>query len=386
MTHLARAVAIGGVGYSPITRGGGVDPRAIALTACRAALDDAGAGARDIDAIFEYRIDAESPDCHYVQRALGVPDLAAYADVMASGPSGLASVLSAITAVASGACECALVFRCFTELAGRMGRVQETASQVGGRDQFLAPYGISRAFVAHNIAMKMRRRIHELGGSPDDFGVVAVNARRWSQDNPRAALRQPLTLADYRAGKVIADPLRIYDCDYPVNGACAVIVTTTERARSLRRQPIHVDAIAYGTGGDDDWLFADRFLSGGMQACADRLWGRSSFRPADVQVGGIYDGFTYSLVAWIEALGICAPGEFHDWVDGGRRIGPGGSFPINTAGGHLAEGRLHGVNLLAEVVLQLRGECGVRQVPDARVGVVTSGLGPQCGALVLHGA
>jgi hypothetical protein len=104
---------------------------------------------------------------------------------------------------------------------------------------------------------------------------------------------------------------------------------------------------------------------------------------ADVDVAQVYDGFTHIAISWVEALGLCGIGEFHDWVDGGRTIGPGGAMPLNTYGGQLGAGRLHGLGFLTEAVAQLRGEAGERQVPDARVAVAAGAHGPQAGALVL---
>jgi acetyl-CoA acetyltransferase len=212
-----------------------------------------------------------------------------------------------------------------------------------------------------------------------------VNARRWSALNPRALLREPLSMDDYLGSRMIAEPLRLLDCDYPVNGACATIFTSAERARDLRQLPVLVDSMAYGTGPEVDWVFSGDFLYGGTIPCAKRLWERSSYGPADIDVAQIYDGFTTVALQWIEALGFCGIGEFGDWIGDGSRIGPGGDLPMNTSGGQLAEGRLHALGFLNEAVLQLRGQAGVRQVPDARVSVVASGLYPQCGAMVLTG-
>jgi acetyl-CoA acetyltransferase len=177
----------------------------------------------------------------------------------------------------------------------------------------------------------------------------------------------------------------LFDCDYPVNGACAAIITTAERAADLRRKPVLVDAMAYASGAHPDvaWAFSDDFLFGSTRACAERLWSRASVTAADIDVAQIYDGFTHITISWIEALGFCGIGEYSGWVDGGRRIGPGGDLPMNTSGGHLAEGRVHGLQFLNEAVLQLRGECGRRQVPDARTAVVTNAHGPQSGAMIL---
>ena len=125
---------------------------------------------------------------------------------------------------------------------------------------------------------------------------------------------------------------------------------------------------------------------GGTVDCANRVWRRSAVTVADVDVAQIYDGFTPVTVSWVEALGVCSRGEFGDWVGDGSRLGPRGDFPLNTAGGQPAEGRLHGISFLNEAVLQLRGQCTDRQVPGAQVAIVASGLYPQCGAMVLTGA
>ena len=217
----------------------------------------------------------------------------------------------------------------------------------------------------------------------DDFGRIAVNARRWSALNPRAVLRDALTMDDYLSSRMVVDPLRVLDCDYPVNGAVATVITTAERANDLRQPAVLVDAMAYATGRGADWVFDVDFLYGGMFNCAERLWRRSSLTLDDVDVAEVYDGFTPVTVAWIEALGACGRGEFGDWVGDGSRLAPGGDFPLNTAGGQLAEGRLHGIGFLNEAVLQLRGQCENRQVQDARVALVASGVYPQCGAMVL---
>ena len=177
---------------------------------------------------------------------------------------------------------------------------------------------------------------------------------------------------DYLDSRVIADPLVLFDCDYPVNAACAAILTTAERAADLRQPAVLVDALAYGTGSRPDWLYTDDFLFGGTIPCARELWRRSSVTAADVDVAELYDGFTHIAISWLEALGLCGIGEFHDWVDDGARIGPGGSMPLNTYGGQLAAGRMHGLAFLNEAVLQVRGDAGERQVPGARVAVVAN--------------
>jgi acetyl-CoA acetyltransferase len=251
-----------------------------------------------------------------------------------------------------------------------------------GPAQFSAPYGFGGGLI-QGMGMRKQRRISELGGSSEDYGRIAVNARAWGSLNERAVLRDRLTMEDYLSSRPIADPLVLLDCDYPVNGACAAILTTAERAADLAQPAVLIDALAYGTGANPDWVYAEDFLFGGTRDCSERLWSLSSVGPEQVDVAELYDGFTHITISWIEALGLCGIGEFGDWVDEGRRIGPGGQLPLNTHGGQLSEGRLHGLGFLTEAVLQLRGQCENRQVPDAQVAVVANAHGPQCGAMVL---
>jgi len=380
-----RDVAIAGVGSSAITRDGSDAVERLAIDACVAALDDAGLAASDVDGMFQYSFGWDSPDCHYMQRALGIPDLAAYADIGAMGPSGLAGALAGIAAVASGACETAVVFRAISQRAGNTGSYGgggAPSGAMGDNLRFTVPYGYAPIIPA--IAMMMRRRIEELGGAIEDYGYIAINARRWSAMNERAALREPVSMDGYLNSRILAEPLRLLDCDYPVSGATAVVVTSAERARDMRKQPVVVDATAYATGPTPDWIQAEDFMFGATRRCAERLWSRASVTAQDVDLACLYDGFTHITISWLEALGFCGIGDAGAFIDQGRRIGPGGALPLNPHGGQLAEGRLHGLRHLAEATSQLRGECGPRQVLGAKVAVVTNGHGPQCGALVLR--
>lgn len=383
MSGLTRGVAVAGVGYSQISRRLPLDVNRLTFTACKSALDDAGLAPADVDAVVEYQFGrGDSPTAIGAQRLLGIPNLNMFNDIMGSGPSGLASAMDAAMAIASGVCETALVYRCMTRSAGHSGAVQPGPSPAGGPLQYTAPYGLGGGII-QTMGMRKQRRIEELGGSEEDYGHVAINARRWGGHNDRAVLRDPITMDDYLASRPVADPLRLLDCDYPVSGCCAAVLTTAERAADLAQTPVLVDAVAYGTGSRPDWTFGGDLLFGGSRECAQRLWSKSSVGPADVDVAEIYDGFTHITISWIEALGFCGIGEFGGWVDKGRTIGPGGSLPLNTHGGQLSEGRMHGLAFLTEATLQLRGQCGDRQVEGAEVAVVANALGPQCGAMVL---
>ncbi|AXI76304.1 thiolase family protein [Peterkaempfera bronchialis] len=376
----ARTATVVGVGYSSVHRALGVDTRPLAVDACLGALDDAGLATSDIDAIFEYP-GVGTQNATLVQRLLGIGDLKAYADIGGTGPSGLAAALSAVAAVESGICEVALVYRSVDREWGQQSGTV-VAPPANGPAQFQTPYGDFGGIIPA-IGMKKFRRLAELGGSEEDYGWIAVNARRWAALNERAVLRTPVTMDDYLESRFVAEPLRLLDCDYPVTGVCATVITTAERARDLAAIPVTVDSSAFGTGSRPDWTFTDDFIFGGTIGCAQRLWENASVSVGDVDVAELYDGFTHITLSWVEALGFCGIGEFGDWVDSGKRIAPGGDLPLNTNGGQLAAGRLHGLAFLNEAVEQLRGDCGERQVPDARVAVVANAHGPQCGAMVL---
>lgn len=369
--------AVVGVGYSKICREKGIDGRPLAVAASRAAISDAGLTARDIDGVFEYAGDESAID---MARMLGIPDLAVYSDYTPRGPSGLAAALGAHMAVLSGACNIALVVRSVTREWGQMsGRALPSAA---GPWQWEFPYGVAGGIIPL-MGMRKQRRMATLGTKDEDYGRISLNGRRWSSLNERAVMREMLTMDDYLGSRYVSEPLRLLDCDYPVTGACAVVITTGDRAADAPKRPVWIDAIAMGTGWKPDFTYSDDFLFTGTRPCADTLWKRSSVTVADVDVAELYDGFTHVAMSWVEAMGFCQIGEFGDWVDNGATIGPGGALPMNTSGGQLAEGRLHGLGFLAEGVAQLRGECGPRQVADARVALVANGFGPQCASLVL---
>lgn len=380
-----RGVAIAGIGYSTVHRGASPAAEKLTLDATRSALADAGLRPIDIDGIFEYQYASDSPITIWLQRTLGTQDLKAYADIGASGQSGTAALVYAIAAVAAGDCDTALAFRTVQQSMANQGHfATPTGSPPGGfpfHDEFLAPYGSFN--IIPSIGMRMQRRAAELGGKPEDYGLIALNARRWASMNERAVMRKLLSMDDYLGSRMLCDPLRLLDCDYPVSGSCAIVVTTENRARDLRQPVVVVDSRATATG-DGDWMFGTHFMQGGAVKCAQRLWADASVGLNDIDLACLYDGFTYMTLTWLEALGFCKPGEAGDWMEGGRKIGPGGDLPLNTMGGQLAEGRLHGLSFIAEATHQLRGQAGERQVPDAKAAVVCTAFGPGVACFVLR--
>ena len=168
-----------------------------------------------------------------------------------------------------------------------------------------------------------------------------------------------MTLEDYLSARMISDPLCLYDCDVPVDGAVAFIVSASSGPLIDVRRSLRFEAM--GTAG-------------GFEACAEMMWSRTDLRPVDVDAAEIYDGFVVYAIRWLEALGLTPHNETGPFIEGGGRISLDGELPISTGGGQLSAGRLHGYGALHEACVQLRGEGGGRQVARVpEVVVVTSG-------------
>jgi acetyl-CoA acetyltransferase len=183
---------------------------------------------------------------------------------------------------------------------------------------------------------------------------------------------------------MIAEPLCLYDCDVHCDGSTALVVSHADYAGDARGAVVHVDALGTAPSARAELAQQPDLLPG--RRAAEQLWNRTELRPGDVDVVGLYDGFSILTLLWLEALGFCGIGESGAFVDGGDRIALGGDLPLNTNGGQLSGGRLHGLGFAHEVCLQLRGEAGARQVPDAGVGIVAVGAVPYVGCMLLRRA
>jgi acetyl-CoA acetyltransferase len=242
-----------------------------------------------------------------------------------------------------------------------------------------------RAYSAANwIAMNAQRHFHEYGTTREQLAWIALNARRNAAGNPNAIYRDPLSLDEYLAARLISTPFCLFDCDVPCDGATAMIVSRVERARDLRRPPLRVEAVGSALRGRPSWDQFDDLTTMALRDAAKMLWERTDLRPADVDVAELYDGFSFIALAWLEALGFCKKGEGGPFIAGGARIALDGEIPLNTNGGQLSGGRLHGFGFLHEACVQLWGEGGARQVPnDPRVAIAAAGGGPLGGCLLL---
>ncbi|MGP3910487.1 thiolase C-terminal domain-containing protein [Nonomuraea sp. 10N515B] len=375
--------AIAGVGYTPFTKDSGVSTLTLACRAVLAALEDAGLTADDVDGLATHRVGDSAPPT-LVGPALGLTDLAWHLDQFGGGSVSHAVVGQAALAVAAGLAETVVCYRAINARSefrmGGTGRGVPASPEV----QYQAPYG----YVAppQQYAMYARAHMLKYGTKAEHFGHLAVTQRANAAKNPRALMRTPITLDDYLASRWIAEPFRLLDCCLETDGACAVVVTTAERARSLRRPPVLISAAAWG-GGTSHLSAPDADPTVTAAAVlAPRLYAQAGLGPEDVDVAEIYDCFTYSVIVQLEDYGFCAKGEGGPYVASGATA-LDGPLPVNTHGGFLSEGYVHGVNHIAEAVSQLRGDAGDRQVPGAEVALSTAQPGyilPATSALILR--
>ncbi|MEV4895244.1 acetyl-CoA acetyltransferase, partial [Nonomuraea sp. NPDC055795] len=297
-----------------------------------------------------------------------------YLDQFGGGSVSHAVAGQAALAVAAGLADTVVFYRAINARSEfRMGQAANPSPEV----QYQAPYGLT-APVQH-FALAARAHMLRYGTTEEHLGQIAVRQRAHAAKNPRALMRTPITLDDYLASRWIAEPFRLLDCCLETDGACALVITTAERARSLRRTPVLISAAAWG-GGQSFLSGADPTVSAAA-TLAPRLYGQAGLTPADIDVAQLYDCFTYSVLVQLEDYGFCAKG------DGGPFAASGEGPPVNTHGGFLSEGYVHGINHLAEAVSQLRGDAGDRQVPGARVALSTSQPGyilPATSALILR--
>jgi acetyl-CoA acetyltransferase len=231
------------------------------------------------------------------------------------------------------------------------------------------------------LALLVKRYMHLYGTKPEQMAEIALNARANANRNPKAVMySRPLTLEDYMRGRWIAEPLRLYDCCLETDGACAVVVTSRDRARDVKSRSVDILAVAHGSG--PGWgsgplgshnMPEDDYLSTNGKRLATELFATAGLSPKDIDVAQIYDHFSGLVLMALEDYGFCGSGEAGEFISGGR-IRPDGKLPLNTSGGQLSEAYVHGMNLLIEGVRQLRGD-STTQVKGARTCLVTGGLG-----------
>ncbi|MER6911392.1 lipid-transfer protein [Streptomyces sp. NPDC000594] len=376
---LGGRAAVAGIGATEFSKDSGRSELRLAAEAVRAALDDAGLRPADVDGLVTFTMDT-SPEITVAQ-AVGIGELSFFSRVHYGGGAACATVQQAALAVATGVAEVVVCYRAFNERSGRRfgaGVRDRAPTAEGVALGWGMPFGLLTP--ASWVAMAAQRYLHTYGLAPEVLGHVAVTARRHAARNPAAYFHgRPITLADHAASRWIAEPLRLLDCCQETDGGQAIVVTGVERARELRRPPAVIVAAAQGAARGQEQMtgFYRGDLTGlpEMGVVARRLWRNSGLTPGDIDVGIVYDHFTPFVLMQLEEFGFCGRGEGAGFV-------AEGALPLNTHGGQLGEGYLHGMNGVAEAVRQIRGT-SVNSVPGASRVLVTAGTGVPTSGLIL---
>jgi acetyl-CoA acetyltransferase len=398
---LSGRTAIAGIGQTEFSKESGRTELRLACEAVRAALDDAGVNAGDVDGLVTFTMD--SSEEMEVARNLGIREVSMFTRVPYGGGAAAGTVMQAAMAVATGVAEVVVCYRAFNERSGN--RFGNMSGRVGTLPLWLswyAPYGLMTP--AAWVALHARRYMHTYGVTNEDFGRIAVVDRKHAathadfgrsavvdrahaSTNPDAWFyERPITLEDHQASRWIVEPvLRLLDCCQESDGGVALVVTSTERARDLGQAPAVITAAAQGATFDGETMtsYYRDDLTGlpEMGVVGRRLWKMSGLTPAEISTAFLYDHFTPFVLMQLEELGFCGRGEAKDWATV-ERLSVGGELPINTSGGLLGEAYIHGMNGITEVVRQIRGT-SCNQVANVEHALVTAGTGVPTSGLIL---
>jgi acetyl-CoA acetyltransferase len=386
-SELKDKAAIVGIGATEFSKNSGRSELQLAVECISAAIADAGLTHADIDGICNFTMD-NNPAIE-VNRHLGGGDLKFFSRIHYGGGAACATIQQAAMAVTIGVADTVVCYRAMNERSmQRFGvGVQDRPPLPTAENAhfgWYAPYGLLTP--ASWVAMSARRYMVTYGATSEDFGRVSVADRKHAATNPKAWFYgKPITLADHQSSRWIIEPLRLLDCCQESDGAVAVVVTSLERARDLRREPAVIRAAAQGATREQQMMtgyYADDITGlPEMGLVARQLYETAGIGPKDVQTAVIYDHFTPFVLSQLEEFGFCARGEAKDFVKDGN-IEIGGGLPINTHGGQLGEAYIHGMNGVAEAVRQIRGTA-VNQVAGVQHVVVTAGTGVPTSGILL---
>jgi acetyl-CoA acetyltransferase len=373
--------AIVGIGQTRFAKRLEESEKALACRAVLAALDDAGIEPHEVDALASYTM--EETDEVELAKAIGAGDVTFFSRIGFGGGGSCATVAHLAMAVATGQASVGVAWRSRKRGSGRRPWTN-TVQQLPTPAQWTRPFGLLRP--ADEIGMLARRYMHEFGATRDHLFNVALACRNRANQNPAAIMyERPMTREMYMDARWISEPLCLYDNCLETDGALACVVVSAERARDCRNRPVYVHSAAQGLPAQHHGMinyWNDDPLTGPAWTAARQLWKTADFGPGDVDVAQIYDAFTPLIPLSLEGYGFCGRGEGAAYTEGGA-LELGGRLPINTGGGGLSEGYVHGFNLINEGVKQLRGS-STAQVPDAATCLVTAGEGVPTSALLLR--
>ena len=386
-----KQVCITGAGQSAVGRPSSRSAMQLTMDACYQAVADAGLRMSDIEGVGTYPGKfsqgggigpVSTTDAAF---ALGIKPK--YVISSADGHSHMGPMFAAMWAIANGIARHVLIFRAIHQATARLASRESTllsgsgSARVDGNNAWTVPFNARSP--ANTFALFAQAYFDKYGATSEQLGAIAVNGRKMAQHNPNAIFRKPITLDDYMASRVISSPLRLYDCDSHVDGATALLLSHQDTVKGLRNPPIRIEAIGMSLGGIGAGVYQGDFTSLACHEAGEQLWSRTDLKPDDVDCAQIYDGFSIHVLLWMEGLKLVPRGEAARFVEGGGRIGLEGELPLNTSGGQLSAGRLHGYGHTHEATVQLWGRGGGRQVRDARTCLVANG-GYGFGAMLLR--
>jgi acetyl-CoA acetyltransferase len=377
--------AIVGIGQTAFGKGLEDSELSLACQAISLALDDCGIAPGEVDGLASFSMEPGREV--EVAKNLGMGNITFFSQVGYGGGAGCGVVTHAAMAVATGQCEVAVAWRA-RKRASKASRPWANVSQrIGVEDngQWSRPWGLIRP--VDEVAMLMRRYMHEYGATRDHLANVALAFRKHANRNPAATMyEKTLTREQYMDARWISEPLCLFDTCLETDGALAAVIVSAERAKDLPRTPAYIHAGAQGIPPQHQTMinyFNDDPLMGPSWATAIQLWKYSDYKAEDVQVAQIYDAFSPLIPLSLEGYGFCERGEGAEFTNDGALEWPDGRLPTNTSGGGMSEAYVHGFNLVLEGVKQIRGT-STAQVEDCNVSFVTSGEGVPTSALLLR--
>jgi acetyl-CoA acetyltransferase len=356
---LAGKVTVVGVGTTRYGKLPEYDAYDLGVWALKAALEDCGLGFEDIDGLIINRI----PDYQRFGELTGINPRYVTITPGQGRFSGIC-IQTAVAVIAAGlASTVALVYGNNGRSAGDAYGGASDAYGSGGAGLWF-PYGMTSPGAFH--ALMMRRHMEEFGTTTDQLGTIAATFRRHASLNPDAVMRTPFTLEEYRAARYICEPLRLLDYCLINDGGVAMILTSADRARDLKKRPVLIRGFGQASALAGSTFPPEDYWRASMQQVAEDVYGMAGAAPEEMDALMIYDNFTPTVLFSLEGFGFCGKGESGPWVADGR-LGLGQAFPTNTSGGHLSESYMQGWALNVEAVRQVRGECGARQVKGAEL-------------------
>ncbi len=376
-TSSTARTAIAGLGITEQGKVYGKSPVGWAVDAVQLALEDAGLERSDLDGMLvnpgmTWGL-AGTMGSFAVQQAMGLGDLRFSASVSLGGASAGAMIMQAALAIEAGlASHVACVF---SDAPLQPPRPRDGKKSQGSAGAYAHSGGIETAYgifgVAGRYALLAQRHMHRFGTTSDHLGAIAVHQRAFAKGNPHAEFRdKPLCLEDYHASRWVTEPFHLLDCCLVSNGGVAVIVTSAERARDLRRPPVYLRGMAQGHPGGDPL----ETLAGGAAMAGPVALRMAGVDLGDVDFCQLYDCYTFTVLVTLEDYGFCPKGEGGAFLEDGR-TGPGGALPVNTGGGQLSSFYMWGMTPISEAVVQIRGEGGERQVARNEIGLVSGNGG-----------